>query len=95
MGENDYLYIGILWQVGTFPIPHEPPIPRLLGFVGVTNMDTEWEGEYDEINDTWTVTFDNAWFWLIENTENYGEIVELWTGQLSFTVKIERIFVES
>jgi len=94
LGENDYWYIEIAWQVDTLA-PSYPDIPHLLGLIGYTNMDTEWEGVYDEINDTWTVTFDNAWFWLIENTENYGEIVELWNGQLSFTVEIKRTLVQS
>ena len=94
LGENDYWYIGISWQVGTLA-PSYPDIPHLHALVGETNRDTEWGGVYDEVNDTWTVTFDNVEFWLIENTENYGEIIELWHGQLSFTVKITRTVVES
>ena len=90
-GEGDYWHIGIQWEVGTLEIP-DPPfvIPHFLILSGNTNTDTEWEGEYDKTTDTWTVCFNNAWFWLYENTES-GDLESIWTGQLSFTVKIKRI----
>ena len=78
VGERDYWLIWIGWQVDTF-----------LGIVGRTNIDAEWEGTYDEIADTWTVTFNNAEFGLIEN-DGSGAMSELWVGQLSFTVEIKR-----
>jgi len=91
-GERDYWLIWIGWDVGT--LPGESSTPHLLITAGRTNIDAEWEGEYDEINDAWTVTFNNAEFGLIENDES-GSMTELWVGQLSFTVKITRIPSES
>jgi len=98
-GEADYWHIVIQWEVGTWVYPNPPPdvIPRFLILEGNTNMNTEWEGEYDEIADTWAVTFDNAEFELYENTTeqddpNMGSVLnKLWDGQLSFTVEIKRI----
>jgi len=90
-GEGDYWHIGIQWEVGTFEIP-DPPfvLPYFLILSGDTNTDTEWEGEYDETTDTWTVYFNNAWFWLHETT-GFDEIEPIWDGPLSFTVEIKRI----
>ena len=62
--------------------------------MGATNPDTEWEGVYDKINDTWTVTFDNAEFVVIGNCGNDGEIVQLWEGSLRLTVNITRTLVQ-
>ena len=79
------------------PVPgSDPPVdaPHLLMLEGKTDTGFEPEGEYDENTDTWTVYFNDAWFRVTQNTES-GEIEELWTGQLSFTVKIKRAFVES
>ena len=60
--------------------------------MGETNKNAEWEGDYDQLNDTWTVTFNKVEFSLWENHES-GESVELWTEQLSFTVEIQRILL--
>jgi hypothetical protein len=80
VGERDYWLIWIGWQADTF-----------LGIVGRTNIDAEWEGEYEQFTDTdkWTVTFNEAEFGVIEN-DGSGEIIELWAGRLSFTVEIVR-----
>jgi len=74
----------------------DPPIDalHLLMLVGETDTGLEQEGVYDEITDTWTVYFNEVGFRVTENTES-GEIEEIWTGQLSFTVKIKRTLVES
>jgi hypothetical protein len=90
--ENDYWYIGIAWQVGT--VTSDPDIPHIHGLMRRTNPDTEWEGVYDKINDTWTVTFDNAEFGVIGNCENGGDIELIWEGVLSFTVEITRTLVQ-
>ena len=98
-GKGDYWHIGIQWEVGTWVYPNPPPdvIPRFLILSVNTDMTTEGEGTYDEIADTWTVTFDNAEFELYENTTepddpNTGSVLnKLWNGQLSFTVEIKRI----
>jgi len=94
----DYWFILIDFELGTFgPVPgSDPPIDalHLLMLVGETDTGLEPEGEYDETTDTWTVYFNEAWFRVTENSES-GEIEELWTGQLSFTVKIERTLGES
>ena len=90
-GEGDYWHITIQWEVGTWIYPNPPPevIPHFLILSGNTNMNTEWEGTYDEIADTWTVTFNNAEFELYENTTEPDD--PLWDGQLSFSVEIRRI----
>jgi hypothetical protein len=90
--ENDYWYIGIAWQVGT--VTSDPDIPHIHGLMGRTNPDTAWEGVYNKINDTWTVTFDNAEFGVIGNCENGGDIELIWEGALSFTVEITRTLVQ-
>lgn len=96
VGEGDYWRIRIQWEVGTLENPNPPPpeISHFLILSGNTNTDTEWEGIYNEPTDTWTFTFDNAGFSLHENTIDGGSN-ELWSGQLSFTVKIKRELVES
>jgi hypothetical protein len=99
LSENaDYWFILIDFELGTFgPVPgSDPPVdaPHLLMLVGKTDTGLELDGEYDETTDTWTVYFNDAWFRVTENTES-GEIEELWTGQLSFTVKIKRTLCES
>jgi hypothetical protein len=94
----DFWHLIIQWEVGTWIYPNPPlyVIPRFLILSGNTNMDTEWEGTYDENADTWTVTFDNAEFELYENTTepddpDTGSVLnKLWDGQLSFTVEIKR-----
>jgi hypothetical protein len=96
---GDYWHIMIQWEVGIWGYPNPPPdvIPRFLILSGNTNMNAEWEGTYDEIADTWTVTFENAEFELYENTTepddpDTGSVLnKLWDGQLSFTVEIKRI----
>jgi hypothetical protein len=88
---NDYWYIGIAWHVGT--LSSDPDIPYLHALWGITNPDPEWEGVYDKINDTWTVTFDNAEFVVIGNCGNDDEIILLWEGSLNLTVNITRILV--
>ena len=98
MGEGDYWRFRIQWKVGILEIPNDPNppiiIPHFLILEGTTNTDTEYEGEYDRHNDTWTVYFTNAEFSLDENTVSGGSI-RLWDGQLSFTIKIKRDLVES
>jgi hypothetical protein len=88
---NDYWYILIAWKVGT--LSSDPDIPHLHALMGLTNPDNEWEGVYDKINDTWTVTFDNAEFVVISNCGNDGEIVQLWEGSLRLTINITRTLV--
>lgn len=94
----DFWHIVIQFELGTYgPLPgSDPPIdiPHFLMLEGVTDTGLEPEGEYDETTDTWTVYFNEAWFRVTETSES-GEIEELWTGQLSFTVKIKRTLVES
>ena len=97
--QMDHWKIIIQWELGPpFPPNPEDPLqiwrPHLLTLWGDTNTGPEWEGEYDESTDTWTVYFNNTMFWATESNES-GENVELWTGQLSFTVKIERTLIES
>jgi hypothetical protein len=58
LAENDYWCIGIAWKVGT--LSSDPDMPHLHALMGRTNIDAEWEGVYDKINNTWTVTFDNV-----------------------------------
>lgn len=92
-GVEDYWQIGIGWQVGYLP---DSDIPHIHGIIGRTNIDAECEGEYDQTNDgTWTVAFNNAEFWLIENVEGSGDMSLLWAGKLSFTVTIVRTLLES
>jgi len=96
--QADFWHIMIQFELGTFfEVPESYPpfvVPHFLVLEGNTDTGLEPEGEYDEPNDTWTVYFSEAWFRVIKNSES-GEIEELWTGQLSFTVKIERTLVES
>ncbi|MHA2428065.1 MAG: hypothetical protein ACXADB_08595 [Candidatus Hermodarchaeia archaeon] len=96
-GEYDCWFLGIAWQVGTFD--SDPDIPHLIILMGSTDgitdmdhMDPEWEGVYNENDDTWIVTFDKAEFGVFENTET-GGLPVLWKVDLSFTVKIERTLV--
>jgi hypothetical protein len=98
IGEKaDYWFIRINFELGTYgPLPgSDPPIdvPHLLMLKGETDTGIEPEGEYDETTDTWTVYFNEAWFRVTENTES-GAIEEIWTGKLSFTIKIKRTLVE-
>jgi hypothetical protein len=91
LAENDYWYIGITWQVGT--LSSDPETPHLHSLMGRININAEWEGVYDKINDIWTVTFNNAEFVVIGNCENGGDIELIWEGTLSLTVNITRILV--
>jgi hypothetical protein len=94
----DYWFILIDFEIGTYgpKLDIDPPIDitHFLMLEGQTDTGLEPEGEYNEKTDTWTVYFNEVWFKVVENSEN-GEIEELWTGQLSFTVKIMRSLAET
>ena len=95
-GEQDWWRIVYTWQVGTMDIenPDDPEspfiIPHLHILEGHTSADPVWEGVYNGISDTWTVTFDNAEFSLMENSVDPEGLLDLWMGKLSFAVEIQR-----
>jgi hypothetical protein len=101
----DFWHFILQWEIGTLEIPNpewtpDPIIvPHLLALEGETDRGIEPEAEYNEITDTWTVTFDTM-FELSENTvESIGSETgwftnKLWEGTLGFTVEIQRILPE-
>jgi hypothetical protein len=94
---EDWWNIMIQFDLGEVfaPWPEIDPsfeVPHFLVLQGHTDTGLEPEGYYDELNDTWTIYFSEAWFQVWENTD---ESVELWAGPLSFTVKITRTVVKS
>jgi len=85
-GVSDYWQIGIAWEVS-----HEPNTDsHIHAIMCMTNIDAEWEGEYDENTDTWIVTFEDAEAVLVENPDGIGDMDLLWEWTLSFTVTITR-----
>jgi hypothetical protein len=95
----DYWSIRIQFENGTFfEVPgSEPPfmVPYFLVLEGNTDTGLEPEGEYDENKDTWTVSFNEALFRVITWSSESWDEIELWTGQLSFTVEIKRTLNDS
>jgi len=72
--DADFWRIGITWVVDN----------TLYRLDADTEFGSEPEGEFDEINDAWTVTFDTVF-------ELYARDNKIWEGPLSFTVEIQRI----
>jgi hypothetical protein len=83
--DADFWHIRIGWVVDN----------TLYTLNGETERGPEPEGEFDEITDTWTVTFDTSYElleWTGEVNPETGNIeTKIWEGQLSFTVEIQRI----
>jgi hypothetical protein len=97
LSRADWWNIMIQFDLGEVfvPWPEIDPsfmVPHFLVLQGNTDTGLEPEGEYDADTDTWTVYFNEASFRVSENTD---ESIELWAGQLSFTVKIKRTIVQS
>jgi hypothetical protein len=94
---TDSWYIMIQFENGTVfsPLPEIDPsfmVPYFLVLQGETDTGVEPEGVYDEVTDTWTVSFNEVWFHVLKN---WSENEEVWTGRLSFTVNITRTPVQS
>jgi hypothetical protein len=97
---TDYWSIMIQFENGTVycPWPEIDPsfvVPYFLVLEGNTDTGLEPEGVYDENTDTWTVSFNEVWFRLITWSSESCDEIEVWAGQLSFTVKITRLPVQT
>jgi hypothetical protein len=85
--EADYWKLFIEWDISS------DDIWDVIGLVGDTDKDLEPEGTYNEEGDgTWTVPFNEVRFSVYETGATGPEDYE-WTGQLSFTVEIQRMLV--
>lgn len=84
----DYWKLFIEWNKSS-----DPNVWHVITIVGDTNKDLVQEGTYNKDQDTWTVSFDKARFSVYETGAIGPEDYE-WTGQLNFTVKIQRILLE-
>jgi hypothetical protein len=95
---TDSWHIMIQFENGSVfcPWPEIDPsfvVPYFLVLERYTNTGREPEGVYDENTDTWTVSFNEIWFRLITWSSESWDEIEVWAGQLSFTINITRTLV--
>lgn len=91
LGEYDDWTIDFNWNSGQDLDGDGEDDPYFLdGWTG--HQTPEEEGTYDSITDTWTVTFNNAYFdidWWGPGGDNGKHVV--WDGYLTFTVTIQKM----